>query len=185
MRAAMGLNLTTKQGWKRSLEGCHEIEMVCQLQTSWVVSANGDPIGHHQRMPHTQTSRMGWKWNVRRQEIQGSSGGADWPLALFYIFPGLSRATTCQMWCTTRWMKYLTHTFAHNCFSQSFSEKLLGGKMHLLDQCHEVQKLQKEVQRKPDRRYTPSQEVQRKPDRRYTQSQTRDTLYKKPNEVGK
>ena len=72
---------------------------------------------------------------------------------------------------------------SHIYFSQSFSEKLLGGKMHLMDQCHEVQKLKKEVQKKPDRRYTQSQEVQRKPDRRYTQSQTRDTLYKKPNEV--
>ena len=55
-------------------------------------------------------------------------------------------------------------------FYQSFSEKLLGGKIHLLDQCHEVQKLRKEVQRKPERRYT--------------QSQTRDTVYKQPNEVG-
>ena len=83
MRAATGQNLTTKQGWKRSLEGCHETEMVYQLQISWAVSVNGDPIGHHQRMPHTQTSRMGWKWNVRRREIQGSSGEADWPIALF------------------------------------------------------------------------------------------------------
>ena len=81
-------------------------------------------------------------------------------------------------------MKYSTHT-SHTHFSQSFSEKLLGGKMHLMDQCHEVQKLPKEVQQKPDRRYTQSQEVQRKPDRRYTQSQTRDTLYNKPNEVRK
>ena len=72
---------------------------------------------------------------------------------------------------------------SHIYFPQSFSEKLLGGKMHLMDQCHEVQKLKKEVQKKPDRRYTQTQEVQRKPDRRYTQSQTRDTLYKKPNEV--
>ena len=53
--------------------------------------------------------------------------------------------------------------------TQSFSEKLLGGKVHLLDQCHEVQKLRTKVQRKPDRRYT--------------QSQTRDPIYKKPNEV--
>ena len=70
-------------------------------------------------------------------------------------------------------------------YYQSFSEKFLGGKIHLMDQCHEVQKLRKEVQRKPDRGYTQSQkEVQRKPDRRYTQSQTRDTVYKSPNEVG-
>ena len=55
-------------------------------------------------------------------------------------------------------------------FYQSFSEKLLGGKLHLLDQCHEVQKLRKEDQQRPDRRYT--------------QSQTRHTPYKKPNEVG-
>ena len=70
-------------------------------------------------------------------------------------------------------------------YYQSFSEKFLGGKIHLMDQCHEVQKLRKEFQRKPDRGYTQSQkEVQRKPDRRYTQSQTRDTVYKSPNEVG-